>query len=520
MKIEILQKALNEGISRGVKSIFFFPEFPPLGNKKGIERLGSKVLSKKDIEDILKLTLTDWQIERLEREKEIDYSFEIKNGIRFRISAFYRMGQVGIVARPIPAVIPTFEILGIPSVIRDFTELKHGIVFITGPTGSGKSTTIASLIDIINQDKRCHIVTIEDPIEFVYISKNSIISQREIGRDTLSYKDALKSILREDPDVVLIGEIRDKDSMAMALELAETGHLVFSTLHTINVVQTINRIIDFFPEHEKQQVRNQISTVLKGIVCQRLLKRKSAEGFVCACEVLKMNHSISNLIKEDKVHQIYSMVDSMKAQGIILMDDALIKLYRDGIINLSEVVDNITDIKKIDFLIKDVESKDIKEPKYGKEIVEIDKKTLIYKPDFTPKYLSYFDASGTITETQDGIIFRDTGQSKGELHFIGDYTILNGKAPSFTLKNFFNFSYIIREVKVKKPVYRFQLKIIENMKTTVDLPKSPYELVNDGEWHSVAIPIPKIYEVITVRYYFMFFDKNINVIEFANIHFS
>ncbi|MCX7966734.1 MAG: ATPase, T2SS/T4P/T4SS family, partial [Syntrophorhabdaceae bacterium] len=167
MKTEILQKALKEGISKGVKSIFFFPEFPPLGNKKGIEKLGSRILSNKDIDDILKITLTGWQRERFEREKEIDYSFEVIKGIRFRFAAFYRMGQVSIVARPIPVNIPSFEMLGIPSVIKDFTELKQGIVFITGPAGSGKSTTIASIIDIINQKKALHIVTVEDPIEFV-----------------------------------------------------------------------------------------------------------------------------------------------------------------------------------------------------------------------------------------------------------------------------------------------------------------------------------------------------------------
>lgn len=520
MKIEILQKALKIGLLKGVKSIFFFPQFPPLGNRKGIEKLDSIILSNKDIEDILKLTLTEWQRERLKREKEIDYSYEIKNGIRFRIAAFYRAGQVGIVARPIPTKIPSFDQLGIPPIVKEFTELKHGIVLITGPTGSGKSTTLASLIDIINQNKSLHIITIEDPIEFIYERKKSIVSQREIGSDTISYKEALKSILREDPDVILIGEIRDKESMKSALELAETGHLVFSTLHTINVIQTINRIIDFFPEHEKHQVRNQISNVLKGVVCQRLLRKKTEDGFVCACEVLKMNSSIGNLIKEGRVHQIYSIADSMKKHSIISMEDASLKLYREGVVNLSEVIEHITDTKKIDPIIKEMEFKQNKAHRYRKEIVETHKKPINYKLEVTPKSLSYLDASGMIIETSDGILFKDTGQSKGEFHFIGDYTMLNGKKPTFPLKNFFNFSYIIRDVRRKKPLYRFQLKVVENMKMTVDFPKTPYEMFFDGQWHSVSIPIPKIYENIVVKYYLMFFDKDINVVEFSNIYFS
>ncbi len=520
MKIESLQKILKKGIIKGVKSIFFFPDLPPLGSKKGLESLDSGILTSKDIDDILYMTLSEEQRQVLKTQKEIDYSFETTFNVRVRIAAFHKMNQICLVARPIPTEIPPFESLGLPSVIKDFTELKRGIVFITGPTGSGKSTTLASLIDIINENKSAHIITVEDPIEFIFRSKRSIISQREIGRDTKSYRDALKSILREDPDVILIGEIRDMESMEAAMELAETGHLVFTTLHTINVVQTINRIIDFFPDHEKQQVRKQISQVLQGIVCQRLLPRKTGDGFVCACEVLKMNHGVSNLIKEDRVQQIYSMMDTMRSQGVISMDNAVLKLYRNGIIELKELMNHITDKKKIAPFLKEAEIKKSKEYIYGKDIIDVDKKTVIYQADYTSKNISYFDASGTIVETENGLLFRDTGQSKGEFHFIGDYTILNGKKNPFPLKNFFNLSYLIREVKARKPIYRLQLKIVENMKSQIDLPKNPYEMVFDNVLHSIAIPIPKIYEGRYVRYYIIFFDKDIDVIEFSNIYFS
>ncbi|HON85938.1 MAG TPA: PilT/PilU family type 4a pilus ATPase [Syntrophorhabdaceae bacterium] len=520
MKIEILQRVLKDAVARGAHSIFFFPGLPPLGNKKGLERLGLKELNRGDIDDILGMTLTEWERDELERKREIDYSFETKTGIRFRMAAFYRMGQAGIVARPVPSDVPSFDTLGLPSTIKDFTNLKDGIVFITGPTGSGKSTTLASLIDIINQNKGYHIVTVEDPIEFVYKNKRSIISQREIGRDTKSYTEALRRILREDPDIILIGEIRDRESMTSALELAETGHLVFSTLHTINVVQTINRILDFFPEHEKQQVRKQVSQVLQGVVCQRLIKKKEGNGFVCACEVLKINQSVRNLIKDDKVHQITTIMDSMKKEGSISMDDTLIRLYREGIIGYHDLLAAITDTKKIKEIDIEHSSEAIEQHVYGTGIAEIDRRNIIYRADYESINLSYFDASGIIAETPQGILFRDTGHSKGESHFIGDYTILNGKKQQFTLRHFFNFSYIIKEVRIKKPVYRFQVKIVENAKKSFDIPKYPYELVFDDKWRHVAIPIPKIYEGSTVRYYLMFFDRDIKAIEFNSIYFS
>ena len=286
-----------------------------------------QVLTPRDTLQLAYSVLTENQKKRFEMDDELDFSFGIANLSRFRGNVFKQRGCVSMVVRRIPFQIKTFAELDLPAVIGGFAEKPRGLVLVTGPTGSGKSTTLAALIDKINADRRGHIITVEDPIEFIHKHRNCIVNQREVGADTKSFAAALKYALREDPDVILVGEMRDLETIQAALTIAETGHLVFATLHTNSSAEAINRIIDVFPAHQQSQVRAQLAFVLEGIVTQVLLPRLSQRGRAMAAEVLVVTPAIRALIRDDKVHQIYSLMQSGKKFGMQTLNDALYQLY-------------------------------------------------------------------------------------------------------------------------------------------------------------------------------------------------
>jgi twitching motility protein PilT len=283
--------------------------------------------------------LTDAQKHKYEESLEIDFSFGIKGLARFRGNIFTQRGTVAAVFRKIPFEIKSFEALGLPAQVPRLCDLPRGLVLVTGPTGSGKSTTLASMLDKINRERHEHILTIEDPIEFLHPHRNCIVNQRELGADTPSFASALRVALREDPDVVLIGEMRDLETIESALRIAETGHLTFATLHTNSAASTINRIIDVFPPHQQSQIRAQLSMVLEGILCQSLLPRMSGTGRVAAMEILIPNAAIRNLIREDKVHQIYSAMQTGQEKfGMLTFNQSLAQLYLSKQITLEEAL--------------------------------------------------------------------------------------------------------------------------------------------------------------------------------------
>lgn len=271
---------------------------------------GFAALTPADTKRLAYSVLTDAQKHRFEENLELDFSFGLKGMSRFRANLFNQKGAVGAVFRSIPYEIKTFDALGLPKVVSDLCKKPRGLVLVTGPTGSGKSTTLASMVDKINVDRHDHILTIEDPIEFLHNHKNCVVNQREVAADTHSFGAALRTALRQDPDIVLVGEMRDLETIEMALRIAETGHLTFATLHTNSAYSTINRIIDVFPSAQQAQVRTQLSLVLEGIMCQALLPKSSGDGRVMALEILIPNAAIRNLIREDKIHQIYSMMQT------------------------------------------------------------------------------------------------------------------------------------------------------------------------------------------------------------------
>jgi len=275
--------------------------------------------------------LDNEQIAKLEAEKELDMSFGISGIGRFRTNVFYQRGAVGSAIRVIPYEILSFDQLGLPQqVCKQLCDMPKGLVLVTGATGSGKSTTLASMIDYINTNYQYHIVTIEDPIEFVHRNKKCLINQREVGPDTQSFAQALKHVLRQDPDVVLIGEMRDRETIELGLTLAETGHLTFATLHTSSSVQTINRVIDVFPAAQQNQIRTQLSFVLEGVFCQQLLPLAQGRGRCMAGEVMIANDAVRANIRDDKIHQIYSAIQTGTRLGMMTMNQALYKLYRQG----------------------------------------------------------------------------------------------------------------------------------------------------------------------------------------------
>jgi len=296
--------------------------------------------------------LTDAQKHKFEEENELDVSFGVKGISRFRANIFTQRGAVAGSFRAIPFEIKSFEDLKLPNVIKLMSDKPRGLVLVTGPTGSGKSTTLAAMVDRINTIRHDHIITIEDPIEFIHPHKNCLVNQREVGADTESFKRALKSILRQDPDVVLVGELRDIETIEAALTISETGHLCFATLHTNSCAQTINRIVDVFPAYQQPQVRAQLSFVLEGVLSQTLLPTVGGKGRCLALEVMVPNPAIRNLIREDKVHQIYSQMQVGQAKfGMQTMNQALANLYKKRQVTLDEAMARSSDVDELRQLI-------------------------------------------------------------------------------------------------------------------------------------------------------------------------
>jgi twitching motility protein PilT len=316
-------------VEKGGSDLHITINTPPQVRVHGhLERLEGTDLTAAETKQLAYSVLTDGQKKRFEETLELDFSFGIKGMARFRCNMFNQRGAVGAVYRVIPEKIRTFQELGLPQVLSTLAERPRGLVLVTGPTGSGKSTTLAAMIDKINKERHDHILTIEDPIEFVHQHQSCLVNQREVHSDTQSFATALRAALREDPDIVLIGEMRDLETVESALRIAETGHLTFGTLHTNSASQTINRIIDIFPSSQQAQVRTQLSLVLEGIVCQALLPKISG-GRVAALEIMVPTPGIRNLIREDKVHQIYSaMQTGQEKMGMQTMNQSLATLYQ------------------------------------------------------------------------------------------------------------------------------------------------------------------------------------------------
>src|SRR5512136_694088 len=340
-----LHQLLKELIDHGGSDLHITTNSPPQIRVDGkLEPMSMPALTPVETKQLCYSVLTEAQKHKFEEENELDLSFGVKGLSRFRGNVFIQRGAVAAVFRVIPYKILTFEELGLPPVVKELAAKPRGLVLVTGPTGSGKSTTLASIIDRINTDRHEHIVTIEDPIEYLHPHKGCLVNQREVGADTKGFKSALKYILRQDPDVVLVGELRDLETIEAALIVAETGHLCFATLHTNSCVQTINRIIDVFPPYQQTQVRTQLSFVLEAVLSQTLIPRVGGTGRVLALEVMVPNPAIRNLIREDKIHQIYSQMQvGQEKFGMQTMNQSLISLVSRRLISLEDALGRSSD---------------------------------------------------------------------------------------------------------------------------------------------------------------------------------
>lgn len=348
-----LHQLLKAAVKQNASDLHLVAGSPPILRVDGkIVRIKAPDLTGEMTQTLCYSILTDSQKGKFEATKELDFSFGVKATARFRANFFYQRGTVSGVFRRIPVNIPDLESLQIPQVVKELVQMPSGLILVTGPTGSGKSTTIAALIDKINRDRRGHIVTLEDPIEYVHPHKHCIVNQREIGVDTVSYRSALKHILRQDPDVVLMGELRDLDTIESALNVAETGHLVFSTLHTNSAVQSINRVVNVFPSEQQERIRLQLSLTLNAIVSQRLLPARGG-GMALAMEVLIMNTNVRNLIRENKLHQVYGMMQvGQDRSGMITLNQSLAKLVLSRKVEMKTAFLYSNDPEELDKLLK------------------------------------------------------------------------------------------------------------------------------------------------------------------------
>jgi twitching motility protein PilT len=348
-----LQQLLKAMVEKGASDLHITTGSPPQLRIDGaLVPLRVNPMTPAETKQICYSVLTDTQKMRFEEDQELDFSFGVRSLSRFRANLFQQRGAVGGVFRTIPFKIASIADLGLPPVLEELCNKPRGLVLITGPTGSGKSTTLAAMIDKINTERHEHIITVEDPIEYLHAHKSCVVNQREVGADTSSFKKALKYILRQDPDVVLIGEMRDLETIEAALVTAETGHLCFATLHTNSAVQTINRIIDVFPPNQQSQIRAQVSFVLEGVVSQTLLPRATGTGRVPALEVMIPNAAIRNLIREDKVHQLYSQMQIGQGKsGMQTLNQSLAALYLRRAITLEEAVSHSSEPDELQQII-------------------------------------------------------------------------------------------------------------------------------------------------------------------------
>src|ERR671913_2098616 len=328
---------LLDAANMGASDLHVTAGLPPMVRISGkVEPLDYPPLTANATRDLIYDLLSNDQRQRLENEWELDFSYALPRSARFRVNVYFQRGAIGAAFRTIPSEIKSISELGLPKPVEELTEKPRGLVLVTGPTGSGKSASLAAMIDKINRTRHEHIMSVEDPIEFLHEHKQCIVNQREVNQDTKSFAQALKHVLRQDPDVILVGEMRDLETIALAVTAAETGHLVFGTLHTQDAPQTIDRIIDVFPPHQQHQIRAQLANALQGIITQTLIPRRDGSGRVVGCEVLVPTPGVRNLIREAKNHQIYSAMQTGGKFGMQTMDAALVQLVRRGLISQQE----------------------------------------------------------------------------------------------------------------------------------------------------------------------------------------
>lgn len=340
-----LQQILLAAVSAKASDLHITVGVPCILRVHGkLQYLDDKKVSMEDSEKLVRELTNEYQWKTLVNKGEVDFSYTLPGIQRFRVNAYRQRNAFAVALRLINTEIPDIEALGLPPIVKELANKNSGIVLVTGPTGSGKSTTLASMIELINTSRGKHIITLEDPIEYLFRHKLSVVNQREVGNDTLSFGNALRACLRQDPDVILVGEMRDHETISIALTAAETGHLVFSTLHTVGAAATINRIIDIFPPNQQQQIAVQMAMTLQAVISQQLLTRTDGKGRVAAIEVMIVNAAVRNMIREGKVHQVNNVIQTNSSKGMQTMDDALVDLYKKSLVSKADILERCVDL--------------------------------------------------------------------------------------------------------------------------------------------------------------------------------
>lgn len=348
-----MDQILRMAVEKMASDVHIVPKEPPIFRiNRAMVKMEYPILTPDNVKELLVQLIKPHQVETLKKDLELDFSHAIQNLARFRGNAMFQRGTLAVALRIVPFDIPKIDDLGLLPGVKELCYLPRGLVLVTGPTGSGKSTTLAAMIDVINRERDLNIITVEDPIEFLHVHKKSSIKQREVGIDTRSYANALRHVLRHDPDVILIGEMRDLDSIAIALTAAETGHLVLSTLHTQTAPLTINRIVDVFSEHQRDQIRQQLTGSLQAVLSQQLIPRINGDGRVMAMEFLKVNTAVRTLIREAKEHQLYSVMQASHSIGMRTMDQTLSELCAAGKISREEALEKCIDRNEMERLLQ------------------------------------------------------------------------------------------------------------------------------------------------------------------------
>ncbi len=344
---------LQKAVEYGASDLHLVAHTAPIARISGhLEAIDDNILTPETVKDLIYSLLSEEQKTIFEKQKELDFPVDVPKLSRFRANVHYQKGTVAAALRTIPKAIPTPEMLGLPEVVHELSREPRGLILVTGPTGSGKTTTQASIIDLINGSRSTHIITLEDPIEYFHNNRLSIIEQREIGFDSLSFNEALRRVLRQDPDVILVGEMRDLETVSTAITAAETGHLVISTLHTNDSVQTIDRIIDIFPPYQQNQIRTQLAATLVAVVAQQLIPRADGRGVVLASEVLRANVAVKNIIRKGNIHELYSLLEMSSKYGMHSMDNSLKKLYKAGIIKYEDALARAINHESLEMALK------------------------------------------------------------------------------------------------------------------------------------------------------------------------
>jgi len=512
MKFSSLE-LLKQMRDKSASTMFLIVDAPPMLEVNGlIQPANDKKLMADDTEALVRELMNDFQWEKFKKEHNIEFSYDVPDLARYRVSVFRQSGCIGAALRFIPPTIPTLKQLNLPSTLAEFARLNKGLVVITGPSGAGKSSTLAALVSLINKERRVHVVTVEDPIEFFYLNEKAMITQREVGKDTYSFANALRHCLRQDPDVIVVGEMRDLETISVAITAAETGHLVLATMHTSDSVQTIERIVDAFPPFQQRQIRVQLSQALEGVIAQRLVPRSDGMGRVPAVEILRVTPAVRGLIRQGKTSQLTLMLEIGARQKMRTFEQSFAVLYSKGIISADEVLSQESRQKGLLELIKSQRTDQIRARKSSaftssSRVLSIRKDITRYRAPLRPGDESRWGSSGAIVITEEGLQYTYRPLARAVKEFISDYSILTGYRGTFNLPENILITYKVvslRETGDKEEV-GLSMELFSGEHTfrlpRADGKEQKIKLNYDGNWHSLVIHVPKYLQGRPVKIY-------------------